>query len=78
MKLNEEYSARLLSSKASMLGISIETYAVHPTDNPGASVAQIELFKGPTHRTWTFWSGSHWRALPRRLGVALEAVRNAR
>lgn len=73
MKLNSEYSARLLSAKRSPLGIDVETYAVHPVGEYCA-VAQIELFRA--RDGWFFWGASHWRPLPRMLGQLCAEARN--
>lgn len=76
LNLTAELSARRIgASIAQATKWSIETWTIAPTADPGASVAQVQLYK---HKgVWYFWNGSCVGQKTHKLGQLLEAARRA-
>jgi len=78
IKLDNDLAARLIGTSVSktMRGAPTETWVVHPLDDPGAAVLQVQLFKSGGE--WSAWTGNFTRARDRDLAKSLATARNGR
>jgi hypothetical protein len=75
VKLTEEYDARLLSARVNAAtGWPVETWVIHETGDPGASIAQVDLFRDNSE--WLVWDACIIRESVRNLARRIAASKN--
>lgn len=78
LSINNELAARLIGTGFNKtIQSPTETWVVHPHNDPGASLIQVQLFKSANLHEWVAWTGQFTNARDRDLAFQVAVARNA-